>query len=155
MIQNILEQFLGSYYPYFHILIGTIFFTIHCLEMLSFRTLLESTKRTWITDKRQESVDQFVGRLGKVVEVRLAVVVEQEGAPLLEDEPHGGPDRDVGEWADQFLALRRVWLVAKEGDLQKIVLKCYKTHNLSEDSFKGPNCKLLPRCEGPWTLVTP
>lgn len=58
---------------------------------------------TWITDKRQESVDELVGGLGEVVEVRLAVVVDHEGAPLLVDEPDGCPDCDAGEWTEQFL----------------------------------------------------
>ena len=40
--------------------------------------------------------------------VGLTVIVHHEAAPLLEDEPHGGPHRDAGEWAEQFLNLCRI-----------------------------------------------
>ena len=73
---------------------------------------------TRITDERQESVDELVGGLGEVVEVGLAVVVDHEGAPLLEDEPDGGPDGDAGERADQLLVTVGVGSVPVEADLK-------------------------------------
>ncbi len=56
---------------------------------------------TWITNERQKCVNQFVRGLLRMIEVvGLAVVVHHEAAPLLEDEPDGGPHRDAGERAE-------------------------------------------------------
>jgi hypothetical protein len=68
----------------------------------SFSTLNELTR---IANERQKSVDQFIGGLLKLIEVRLAVVVHHEAVSLLEDEPDCGPDRDAGEGAEQLLNL--------------------------------------------------
>ena len=40
--------------------------------------------------------------------VGLAVVVHHKATSLLEDESHGGPHRDAGERAEQFLNLCRI-----------------------------------------------
>ena len=49
----------------------------------------------------------------------MAVVVDHEGAPLLEDEPDGGPDCDAGEGAEQLVIAVSIGSVVMEADLKR------------------------------------